>query len=90
MFLKIEEVKKNLEYQEKMNEDIDNIAITKQSFCIPIYEVIENSYFEGTKVFPSIFKTNVEIIQINLKTYQIKSKHIKKWLWNRGCMHKWL
>ena len=55
MFLKIEEVKKNLEYQEKMNEDIDNIASTKQSFCIPIYEVIENSYFEGTKLFPSIF-----------------------------------
>ena len=32
-----------------MNVDIDNIASKKQLFWRPIYEVIENSYFEETK-----------------------------------------
>ena len=39
-----------------MNVDIENIASKKQPFWGPIYEVIENSYFEGTKLFPTIFR----------------------------------
>ena len=38
-----------------MNLDIENIANKKQPFWRPIYEVIENSYFEETKLFPIFF-----------------------------------
>ena len=38
-----------------MNECIEIIASKKQSFWRPIYEVIENSYFEETKLFPTTF-----------------------------------
>ena len=42
-----------MEYQETMNVDIENISIKKQPFWRPIYEVIENSNFEETKLFPT-------------------------------------
>ena len=38
-------------YQETMNVDIENIVSKKQQFWRPIYEVIEDSYFEETKLF---------------------------------------
>ena len=38
-----------------MNVDIGNIASKKQPFGRPINEVIENSYFEETKLFPTNF-----------------------------------
>ena len=38
-----------------MNVDIENIASKKQQFWRPIYKVIENLYFEETKLFPTIF-----------------------------------
>ena len=41
--------------------------------------------------FQQHFKTNVEIIQMNLRAYQIKSNQLpKKWIWGNGCMYKWL
>ena len=55
MVVKMKEEKNNLEYQETMKVDIQNIASKKQPFWRPIYEVIENSYFEETKLFPTIF-----------------------------------
>ena len=42
-----------MEYQETINVDIGNIASKKQPFWMQIYEVIENSYFEETKLFPT-------------------------------------
>ena len=35
-----------------MNVDIENISSKRQCFWRQIYEVIENSYFEATKLFP--------------------------------------
>ena len=42
-----------MEYQETMNVGIENIASKKQPFWRPIYEVLENSYLEATKLFPT-------------------------------------
>ena len=53
MFVTMQEEKKTLEYQEIMNVDIENISSKKQQFWRPIYEVIENLYFEETKIFPT-------------------------------------
>ena len=36
-----------------MNVDVKNIASKKQKNWIPIYEVIDHSYFEATKLFPT-------------------------------------
>ena len=52
MFVAMEEEKKTLEHQETMNVEIENIFSKKQPFWRPIYEVIEYSYFEETKLFP--------------------------------------
>ena len=46
---------RTLEYQEKMNVDIENIASIKQPFWRSIYEVIDDSYFEVVKLFPTTF-----------------------------------
>ena len=54
MYLKIEEETKTLEYQEKMNVDVENISSLKKKW-IPIYEVIDNSYFSASKIFPTEF-----------------------------------
>ena len=43
----IEEEKKNLEYQEKMNLDIENIAITSQQIWRSVYEVIHDYSFKA-------------------------------------------
>ena len=37
----------------KINLDIENIASKKQPYWRPIYEVIEDSYFEEKKLFPT-------------------------------------
>ena len=62
-----------------------------KSFCRPIYEVIENSYSEETKLFlKNIFnqcRNNPNEPQ-NI-TNEIKAD-FSKWLCNRGCIHKWL
>ena len=55
MVVTMKEYKKTLEYQETLSIDIVNIASKKQPFWRPIYEVIENSYFEETKLFPTNF-----------------------------------
>ena len=66
--------KKTLEYQETMNLDIENIASLKKNWR-PIYEVIENSYFEATKLFPKTNQTYVERIQMKIRTYQMKEEY---------------
>ena len=55
-----------------MNVDVENIASTSQQIWRSIYKVIENSYFEATKLFLKTNYTNVETIQITLRTYQMK------------------
>ena len=63
----------------------------KQPFWIPIYEVIEYSYFEETKLFPTIVlnqcRNNPNQTQ-NIPN-EIKAD-FSKCLCNRGCIHKWL
>ena len=44
-----------MEYQETMNLDIENIAITNQQIWKSIYEVIHDDYFKVVKLFPSEF-----------------------------------
>ena len=56
MVVETKEKKETLEYQETMNVDIEKIASTKQPFWISIYEVIDDSYFEGKKIFPTTFR----------------------------------
>ena len=50
-----------------MNLDIENIASKKEPFWRPIYEVIDDSYFEVVKLFPTTFldqcKNNPNITQ---------------------------
>ena len=42
-----------MEYQERMNVDVENIFNKKQKIWRPKYEVIDNSYFVATKIFPT-------------------------------------
>ena len=42
-----------MQHHETMNLEVENIASKKQPFWRPIYEVIENSYFAATKIFPT-------------------------------------
>ena len=51
MVVTIEEEKKTLEYQETMNVDVENISSKKQMCWGPIYEVIDNSYFQQKNYF---------------------------------------
>ena len=55
MVVKMKEDKNTLEYHETLNVDIKNIASKKQPFWRSIYEVIDDSYFEATRLFPSTF-----------------------------------
>ena len=55
MVFTIKEENKTLEYQEKISEGIENIASTNESFRKSLYEVIDDSYFGVTKLFPTIF-----------------------------------
>ena len=43
-----------MEYQETMNVDIEIIA-SKKIFWRSIYEVIDDSFFEEIKLFPTMF-----------------------------------
>ena len=60
MVVTMKKVKMTLEYQETMNVDIGNIASTKKTFGISIYEVIDDSQFEAVIYFLTIFLTNVK------------------------------
>ena len=51
----IEEDKKTLEYQEKMNLDIENISSTSQQIWRSIYEVIHDDYFKAVELSPTNF-----------------------------------
>ena len=44
-----------MKYQETINVDVQNISSKMNKFWRPIYEVIENSYFEARKIFPTRF-----------------------------------
>ena len=74
-----------------MNVDIENISSKKQPFWRSIYEVIKNSYFEDTILFPT--KNLNQCRNIPNEPQNIPSEvkaALKKWIWNRGCMHKLL
>ena len=47
--------KKTLEYQEKTNLDIENIASTSQNIWRSIYEVLHDDFFSVLKFFPTEF-----------------------------------
>ena len=51
----IEEEKNTLEYQEKINLDIENIASTGQKNWRSIYEVINDKYFKAVNLFSTQF-----------------------------------
>ena len=56
----LDEERNTLEYQEKMNLDIENIASTSKKNWISIYEVIHDDYFKAVKLFPTQFLTIVK------------------------------
>ena len=91
MVVTMKEEKETVEYQETMNVDIENIASKKQLFWTPIYEVIENSSFEETKLFPTTFlnqcKNNPNEPQ-NIPN-EVKVA-LKQFICKMGCMHEWL
>ena len=87
----MKEEKKTLEYQETMNVYIENIASKKYPFWRSVYEVIKNSYFEKTKLFPTTFLNqcrNNPNAPHNIPS-RVKAS-FQKLLWERGCIHKWL
>ena len=87
----IEKQRHTLEYQETINLGIENIAISSQQIWRSIYELIDDSYFKSVKLFPTQFLDHCKKNETNLKIYQVKSKLLlKNWLWNKGCMHKWV
>ena len=51
----IEDEKNTLEYQETMDLDVENIAITSKKKWGSIYEVIHDDYFKAVKFFPTEF-----------------------------------
>ena len=57
-----------------MSLDIENIASKSQQIWRLIYEVIDYSYFEVVKIFPTQFLDRCNNNKRNLKTYQVKSK----------------
>ena len=46
-----------LEYQETINVETEKVASKKRPFWRSIYEVIDDSYFEEKKIFPTTFLT---------------------------------
>ena len=80
-----------MKYQETTNVDVGNIASKNQLFWRPIYEVIENSYFEAAKLSQTKKLDQCRNNPNEPKNIpnEIKTDK-KKWLWKRGCMHKWL
>ena len=74
-----------------MNVDIENISSKKQPFWRSIYEVIENSYFEETTLFPTNNLNQCRNIPNEPQKIpnEIKADFFK-WLWNRSCIYKWL
>ena len=72
-----------------MNVDVENIASKKK--WRPIYEVIYKFIFYSNK---NISNRILDQYINNLNnpqniTSEVKEA-LKKWLWNRGYMHKWL
>ena len=90
MVISIEEEQKNSEYQEIINVDVENIANNNKNWR-PIYEVIDDSFFAATKIFPTEFldqcKNNPNEPQ-NIP-YEVKVA-LKKWLWKKVYMQNWL
>ena len=68
-----------------MNLYIENIASTSQQNWRSIYEVIHDDYFKAVKLFSTQF-----LDHCNLRTYQVNSRKLKKRLWNKGFINKWL
>ena len=54
-------------------------------------KLLKTNILQKQNYLQQMFQTNVEIIQMNLRTYQMKSKKLwKKWIQNRVCINKWL
>ena len=51
--VKIEEEGKTLKYQETMNLEIENIAITNKQVWRSVYDEIHDEYFKAVKLFPA-------------------------------------
>ena len=59
-----------------MNLDIENIASANQQLWISIYEVIDDLCFKVVKLFPTEYLDKCKKIQMNLRTYQMKSTQL--------------
>ena len=73
----VEEERTNLEYQKTMNLYIENISSTSQQIWRSIYEIIHDDYFKAVKLFPTKCLSHC-LKKMNLKTYQMHSKHLLK------------
>ena len=72
----MKEEKKTLEYQETMNVDIENIASKDNHFGDQYMKLLKIRILKKENYFQQNLKTNVEIIQMNLITYHLKSKQL--------------
>ena len=68
-----------MEHQETINVEIENISsFKKKHFGDQYMKLFEIHILKKQDYFQQHFKTNVEIILIKFRTYQIKSKQILK------------
>ena len=67
-----------MENQETINLDIENIASKNQQVWRSIYEFIYDSYFGVVNLFPTTFLNQCKKIQMNFRTYQMKSRKLLK------------
>ena len=90
MIVTIEEYNKTLEYQERMSEDVENIANKNNCFGDQYMRLLIFHILKQQNYFTQNFKTNVKIFQITLIIYQIKSKHLLNKVMKQGFMNNWL
>ena len=90
IFVIMKEEKNTFKYQETINVDIESFPVKNNHFGDQYMKLLKIHILKKQNYFEKI-QTNVQIIQMNLRTYEMKSKQILgKLLCNGGCMHKWL
>ena len=73
-----------------MNLDIENISSTSRQIWRSIYEFIHDDYFKVVKLFPTQFLDHCKNQNEPHNILNEVKAYLELWLWNKGCMHKWL
>ena len=90
MIISMEVDQKTLEYQERLNIDIENISKNKTKNWRPMYEIIDTSFFAATKRFPPEFLDHCKNNRNEPQSLPSEVKvSLKKMLRKKGYMKKW-